>query len=130
MWSYGDNSQIEAAVARSIHEAFPYVRCFRAVEGAGVHHLASMEPIPPLDGHQLAERMSERVKQDLMEWQDSRDASAYLERVLALEVPLDSLLDPDPQVQVTDDRPYNEYYLLRKLKARLAPAPLRLSAGP
>ena len=130
MWSYGDNRQIEAAVARSIHEAFPYVRCFRAAEGEGVHHLASMEPIPLLDGRQVAERMSERVKQDLMEWQDSKDASAYLERVLALEVPVDSLLDPDPQVQVTDDRPYNEYYLLRKLKARLAPVPLRLSAGP
>jgi spermidine synthase len=129
MWFPGDNRQTEAAVARSIHEAFPYVRCFRAVEGAGWHHLASMEPIPALDARQLAGRMSDLVKQDLIEWVDFADASGYLEQVLAKEVPLDSLLVPNSQVQVTDDRPYNEYYLLRKLKARFAPAPVRLSAG-
>jgi spermidine synthase len=128
MWFPGRAGQTEAAVARSIHEAFSYVRCFEAVEATGFHHLASMEPIPPLDARQVAQRMPEPVKHDLIEWVDFTNAPDFLEQVLAKEVPIDSLLDPNSQVQVTDDRPYNEYYLLRRLRARFAPAPVRLSA--
>jgi hypothetical protein len=34
--------------------------------------------------------------------------------VLDSEIPLGKLLGPDPLVAVTDDRPYNEYFLLRR----------------
>ncbi len=129
MWFPGGDEQTGEAVVRSLQESFPYVRCFRAVEGRGMHHLASMEPLAQLDARQLAERLPERAKQDLMEWQGSGDASGFLKRVLAREVPVASLLNPDPEIQVTDDRPYNEYYLLRRLKAWVGPSPSRLSAG-
>jgi len=34
--------------------------------------------------------------------------------VLDSEIPLGSLLAPDPSIAVTDDRPYNEYFLIRR----------------
>ena len=50
MWFPGDDEMAtDQAVIRSIYESFPYVRCFPSVEGWGVHMLASMEPIGPLD---------------------------------------------------------------------------------
>jgi len=113
MWFPGGDKLTQQAVVRSIRESFPYVRCFPSVEGWGMHLLAFQEPSAQLNARQLVERMPERAQQDLLEWQGSRDLPRYLEQVLATEVPVTSLLNPDPEIQVTDDRPYNEYYLLR-----------------
>jgi spermidine synthase len=117
MWYPGDNDRATTlAVYRSIYESFPYVRCFPSVAGWGVHLIASMEPIPTLNAQQLAARMPETAKQDLVEWNDSKDAAAYLARVLDREYPISAVLDPDPKIKVTDDQPFNEYFLLRRLK--------------
>jgi len=115
MWFPGGELLTEQAVVRSIHESFPYVRCFRSVEGWGIHLLASAEPIERLDANQLAARMPESAKQDLLEWNDSQDAPAYIGRVIKNEVSVPELLNPDPEVEITDDQPYNEYFLLRAL---------------
>ena len=37
-----------------------------------------------------------------------------LRRILEREIPLKDALNPDPRVCVTDDQPYNEYFLLRR----------------
>jgi len=115
MWFPGGELLTEQAVVRSIHESFPYVRCFRSVEGWGIHLLASSEPLERLDANQLAARMPESAKQDLLEWNDSQDAPAYIGRVIKNEVSVPDLLNPDPEVEITDDQPYNEYFLLRVL---------------
>jgi hypothetical protein len=39
---------------------------------------------------------------------------ADIATVLGNEIPIASLLGPNPSVEVTDDRPYNEYYFLRR----------------
>jgi spermidine synthase len=117
MWYPGDEDRATGqAVIRSIHESFPHIRCFPSVEGWGVHLLASMEPIEPLDAQQLVARMPEPAKKDLMEWNDHKDVAAYLEGVVTNEISMPSVLNPDPKIQVTDDRPYNEYFLLRRLE--------------
>jgi spermidine synthase len=116
MWFPGDDdSETRQAVLRSIHESFPHVRCFPSVEGWGVHMLASMEPIESLNAQQLAARMPESAKKDLMEWNDSKNIAAYLERVVTREISIPSALNPDARIQVTDDEPFNEYFLLRHL---------------
>jgi len=116
MWFPGDSEMVtDQAVIRSIYESFPYVRCFPSVEGWGVHMLASMEPIGQFDASQLAARMPESARQDLLEWNDSKDTPAYLGRVLTNEYSLPTLLNPDAKIQVTDDEPFNEYFLLRRL---------------
>jgi spermidine synthase len=116
MWFPGGELLTAQAVIRSIHESFPYVRCFPSVEGWGIHLLASMEPIERFDPVQLAARMPADAKKDLLEWNNSQDAPAYLARVITNECSIPSSLNPDFNIQITDDRPFNEYFLLRQMK--------------
>ncbi len=119
MWFPGDEElKTDQAVVRSIHESFPYVRCFGSVVHVGIHMLGSMEPIEQLDAGQLAARMPESAQKDLVEWAPGKTASSYLAEVLNYEYAVPMILNPDPSVQVTDDRPFNEYYLLRRLRAQ------------
>jgi spermidine synthase len=118
MWFPGGEGEFltAQAVVRSIHESFPYVRGFPSVEGWGLHLLASEEPIEKFDPAQLAARMPATAKQDLLEWNNSQNAAGYLALVTTNEYSLPAILNPDLNVQVTDDRPFNEYFLLRQLK--------------
>ena len=118
MWFPGGEGEFTTAqaVVRSIHESFPYVRGFPSIEGWGIHLLASMDPIERLDPAQLAARMPTAAKKDLLEWSDSQNASAYFAQVITNEYSISPLLNPDFNVQVTDDRPFNEYFLLRRMK--------------
>jgi hypothetical protein len=38
----------------------------------------------------------------------------YLAQVVAQEFEMEQELDPDLRVRITDDHPYNEYFLLRR----------------
>ncbi|MGA2442986.1 MAG: hypothetical protein ABSH08_18695 [Tepidisphaeraceae bacterium] len=116
LWYPGAGDPICQAAVRSMAASFPYVRCFPSVEGWGMHLLGSMEPIANLDSQQVAARMPASAKSDLLEWTDTRDAASYLDRVLGNEIPLQVLVNPDRHVIVTDDRPFNEYFLLRELR--------------
>jgi spermidine synthase len=118
MWFPGGGPDTAQAVVRSISDSFPYVRCFAPVTSWGIHLLAAMEPFEQLDSAQLAARMPASAKKDLLEWADSQDASAYLAKVITNEYSLPLLLKlvPDTDIQITDDRPFNEYYLLRQLR--------------
>jgi spermidine synthase len=102
------------AAVRSIHDSFPHVRCFLSAEGWGIHLLASMEPIETLDAKQLAARLPGKAKKDLLEWDPSQEVSAYIGRVVSNEISIPLLLNPNPKVQITDDHPFNEYFLLRR----------------
>jgi spermidine synthase len=103
------------AVLRSVVVSFPYVRTFPPITGIGIHALASMEPIEYLTPVQLAAKMPASAKQDLLEWAQTPDAAGYLNTVLARELPTDQILNPNPEIQITDDDPLNEYFLLRRL---------------
>jgi spermidine synthase len=116
MWFPGEEILTKQAVIRSIYKSFPYVRGFPSVDGWGIHLLASMEPIEQLDSAQLADRMPAGAKNDLLEWNNSQNAPAYLARVITNEYSLPQLINSNLNVQVTDDQPYNEYFLLRRLK--------------
>jgi spermidine synthase len=114
-WFPGGEVATGQAVLRSIHESFPHVRCFRSREGWGIHLLASEEPIETLDAHQLATRMPENARKDLLEWAPSREVSAYIRQVVTNEISLPKVLNPDVSIQITDDHPFNEYFLLRRM---------------
>jgi len=109
----GDVLSIKA-VLRSISEAFPYVRCFGSVEGWGVHILCSMEPIERRTAGELAARLPARATTDLLEWAPTNDLAAYLGQALSFEMAIENDLHPNPKIRITDDRPYNEYFLLRR----------------
>ena len=114
MWFPGGEILTTQAVIRSINESFPHVRCFLSVAGWGAHILASSEPIETLDAEQLAARMPGKAKKDLLEWDPSQEVSAYIGRVVTNEFSIPRILNPEPEVQITDDHPFNEYFLLRR----------------
>ena len=112
-WYPGGDLLAARAMTRSLCQCFPYVRLFGGVEDYGTHFLASMEPIERLDGAQVAARLPERAKADLLEWSPGQDLTAWFNKVVQKEFEAAQVMHPDPKVRITDDRPYNEYFLLR-----------------
>jgi len=115
IWSSGRKAVAAQALTRSLQESFPYVRCFPSVQSWGVHLLASMNPIEIPSPDELAARMPAAAKNDLLEWDASGDLPAYFGRVLSQEVPIESIVNPDLKIEITDDKPLNEYFLLRQV---------------
>ena len=79
-----------------------------------MHLLASMEPIEPLPAERFVERMPERARQDLLEWSPKPDLVAYVGSVLEHENSIEPHLGTNPAIRITDDQPFNEYFLLRR----------------
>ena len=101
-----------SAVARSLAEAFPHVRCFGSVEGWGYHFLASDEPIYDPTVAQMLERMPPAAIADLFEWMP--DGRKMVAAVLSRGVDIHSLFD-NHSAKISDDMPFNEYNFLRRI---------------
>ena len=111
---YGD-AVVKAAVARALQESFPYVRLFHALDGNGFHFLASEQPILRKTPLELAQRLPARAAQDLVEWGPEAAPEAQFGIILNRELALDQLTSGAPGVPaLQDDRPENEYYVLRR----------------
>ncbi len=113
-WFAVGEDRIQQAVVRSLVNSFPYVRAYPSVAGWGYHFLASMSPIQALTLEELSQRLPERARYDLLEWSGGTQLQDYLRPVLSSEVPLKHLLSPELRVRITDDRPFNEYFWLRR----------------
>jgi hypothetical protein len=113
-WFPGGNAKTGQAFLRSLRESFPQLRCFKSPGGSGMLVLASLDPIQRLTPSQVAMAMPNSAVDDLLEWSPSRDLPAYLGQILLKECPIEKALDPDPRIRITDDQPYNEYFLLRR----------------
>jgi predicted membrane-bound spermidine synthase len=107
------------AVLRTLRDEFPYVRAYASTKPGAYHYLASMSPIAVPDVDAFVAKMPEAARRDLVEWNrgEDRDVTTYVRMLLGMEVPVDSLLVRPGDERVTDDRPYNEYYLLRRWRA-------------
>jgi spermidine synthase len=114
VWVPGGEKMSVQAVIRSVYASFPEVHCYPSIENWGIHILASMEPLEHQTAEQLAARMPATAKKDLLEWAPDQSASAYLKHVVSREVLPDSLLNTNLDIQITDDDPLNEYFLLRR----------------
>jgi spermidine synthase len=115
---YGELPILQA-VARSICDKFPYVRVYKSIEGWGFHFLASMSPIEQITVDKLIAKMPPKARNDLVEWQKVKDTKTLIAGVLNRELPLAKILSSDKNVVITDDQPYNEYYILRRAMAKL-----------
>ena len=82
-----------------------------------MHYVASMAPTDALTPEQVAARLPPAAKHDLLEWAPDQDAAKYLQPVVTHEYGLPDLSESDPSVAITDDHPFNEYFLLRRLGA-------------
>jgi spermidine synthase len=113
-WFPVGEERIARAVAKSLTEVFPYVRVYRGVEGWGLHFLASMQPLKPIGADQMLSRLPPLAQADLSEW-TINGLRPDIETVLSHELPIAAVLPDRASIVVTDDRPYNEYFLLRRL---------------
>jgi spermidine synthase len=119
-WYPGGDLTDAAAIARALKESFPYVRTFKSVAGWGVHYLASNQPIPDRSAADLAKRMPLAAARDLVEWGPYATPEQQFAAVLQNEMPIDWIILLDKKAPaIEDDRPVNEYYLLRHTFARL-----------
>jgi spermidine synthase len=116
-WLPEGDPTVRSAVARALQESFPYVRTFRYFSGWGYQFLASREPIPSRSGAELASRLPAAATRDIMEWPFDPSAAQEFNFVLRNEIPVAQLIDDDPNAEAMhDDRPVNEYVILRRLK--------------
>jgi hypothetical protein len=51
---------------------------------------------------------------DLLEWDHSVTLTDYIRGALSNEMPTEATLNPGARFRITDDHPYNEYFLLRR----------------
>ena len=113
-WLPEGDDPTKAAVARAIKNSFPYVRVFRGIAGWGWHFLASERPIPIRTAAELVARMPASAVSDMMEWGPAPSPAEQMKRALSGQISIDAIVAYSAATPVlTDDRPINEYFLLR-----------------
>jgi spermidine synthase len=112
-WLPGGDRVVHASFTRALTESFPYVRAFGSVEDFGMHFLASDRPLPEHTAAELFARLPPAAARDLAEWGPAPTPEGSLAIVLERELQVPQLLGLAQTPALTDDRPYNEYYLLR-----------------
>jgi spermidine synthase len=114
-WLPKDDNFLQASIARALADSFPYVRVFGTLKGPGLHFLASSDPIPWKTAEELAARLPASAARDLVEWGPEATPEGNFAIVLSREHPISEILARDPQApMLTDDRPVNEFYALRR----------------
>ena len=92
---------------------------FNSIEGWGYHFLASTSPMQRLPVATLAGRLPPAAARDLLEWGPTSSVVSQFETVLGRERQIQDLIQGDPSAPLlTDDRPLNEYFLLRRIAGR------------
>ena len=92
------------------------------LQARGLHLLASFQPLERPSIEDAIARMPEKARADMLWWgkaatggqiQDLKTCWQFIlnpDRVVSVE----SMLPEDRGVKITDDRPYNEYFWLRR----------------
>jgi hypothetical protein len=116
-WLYDGDDADHAAITRALLDDFPYVRVYQSMWGdRSYHFLASMSPIPDRNAEQLLARMPANAIADMMEWGPAKTPEKQFDLLLSREVTPQSLIALAPRTpDLQDDRPINEYNLLRKM---------------
>ena len=108
------DAQDQAAIARALMEVFPYVRVYGSVFVKGFHYFASTSPIPERSAQELVARMPASAVADMMEWGPSATPVQQFGLMLSNPASAAELIARSPNTPaLQDDRPVNEYYLLR-----------------
>lgn len=117
-WLPGGDPVVVASITRALVESFPHVRAFGSIESWGIHYLASDHPIELPSRDELLRRFPRSAEVDLLEWTPKASVASLFGRAFSRELSLEGLLASAPTAPaLEDDRPYNEYFLLRALAA-------------
>ncbi len=103
------------AVAESLCAEFPYVRAFRSLERWGIHFFASSTPLTMPSPEAFAARLPVLAARDFTEWNPGETPAQMYMNIVYRELRIETILKPESVPPLTDDRPINEYYLIRRL---------------
>jgi spermidine synthase len=115
-WLPSGDSEVQTAITRALQESFPFVRIFPGVTSYGAHYLASEAPLPRRSAEELVQRMPPSAVRDMMEWGPKPTPVRQFAAMLDNEIAPERLLASPETPAMQDDRPVNEYFLLRLLK--------------
>ncbi|MHB8883031.1 MAG: fused MFS/spermidine synthase [Thermodesulfovibrionales bacterium] len=118
-WFPHGEDRILFATARSLVNSFRFVKAYRSVEGWGVHLIASDKELIGISPAKMVSVMPPKAAADILESYPGKDLREVVGTVVERAVPMRRLLDRDRSVVITDDRPFNEYYMLRRMRARM-----------
>ncbi len=106
--------RLTQSVALALKESFPYVLAFKG--NVGWHFIASAAPLVIPSAKEFVARMPRAARRDLVEWAGGEGAEAEARDILSHQVPFATLMPPSGSnvPALSDDRPYNEYFLLRR----------------
>jgi spermidine synthase len=117
-WYPGGEAKMLQAVVASIKKSFPYVKIFRGLYGFGFHFIASKTPMQTPTVDEFILRLPEAGRLDLIEMGALETTNKALRRlvsnILAVEMAPGELPDDPPPIYITDDKPFNEYFALRR----------------
>lgn len=131
-WLPGGDRETIAGMTLSVLESFPHVRVLGSIEGNGFHVMASNDPLPRLTARELVARMPQTAVADMQEWINA-PPEKFFEFMLGNEYVVESLLIDRSRaatLAITDDRPVNEFYLLRRFSAAALAPPTSGGKGP
>jgi spermidine synthase len=115
-WLPSGDKEVHAAIARALLESFPNVRAFEGINGYGAHFLASDRPLLQRKPEELARQLPPTAAEDMVEWGPYPTPEGQFSAALQREFPLDRFIAESPETPaMQDDRPVNEYFLLRLL---------------
>jgi spermidine synthase len=113
-WLPDGDDATQSSVARALKNSFPYVRVYLGIEGWGWHFLASDRPIPVRTAAELLARMPASAVHDMMEWGPAQTPEQQINLLLSHQLSLDPMIALSPNTPaLQDERPINEYFLLR-----------------
>ena len=123
-WLPSGDKEVHTAIARSLCDSFRYVRVFEGINGFGAHFLASDKPFPARSATELAHQMPAVAVADMLEWGPFNTAEGQFTAMLQREFSIDRFVAESPETPpMQDDRPINEYFLLRLVKRGMNPSP-------
>ena len=113
----GDDADV-ASVTRALADSFPHVRIYQSVIGLGWHFFASMDPIPERSADEMLARMPAPAVADMMEWGPGHTPREQLQLMLSHSYTPEELIARAPEYPaLRDDRPVNEYFVVRSFAA-------------
>jgi len=118
-WAFDTDSHkvFMSAVVNAIRRNFHYIRLYQSIDPfiPGLHIIASDSPLPALSANTYAQKLPPAAARDLQEWQKGQPLSEIAQASLN-EVAPEAVVSPKlDSVYMSDDRLYNEFYVLRRL---------------
>ena len=113
-WIPEDRVFLTGTILKAIRQNFKYIKIFHGIDGHGIHIIASNSPLPALTVEAYINRLPAKAKADLFELPSAMSPLQIFQKSLR-EADLSEVVQGPDIPAISDDRLYNEFFVLRKL---------------